>query len=97
MPELSSEATTIDTVASATPEASSQALSRIEKLANVSLLRKGLILVLLAIIWQLVASHYNNPLLLPTFTETLEAIRTNVLSGQLPLRAWISIKVLLLG
>jgi NitT/TauT family transport system permease protein len=95
MPDLSSEITTIQQASNA--ETSSESLGWHEKLANISLLRKSLILIVLAIIWQAVARYYNNPLLLPTFAETLEAIKVGVVSGQLPLRAWISIKVLLVG
>lgn len=72
-------------------------LSVLEKLANLEGLRRGLILVAIAAAWQLYATYLDNPLLLPTFTETLRALHESVTSGELPPRIWGSLQVLLIG
>lgn len=59
--------------------------------------RKTFILVALAVIWQGYATHLQNPLLFPTFTETLSSFLHRVVSGELPQMAWTSLKVLLIG
>jgi len=68
-----------------------------ERLYNVGALRKAVLLLLLALAWELYARWLNNPLLFPTFGATLDAFREGIASGTLPLRAWSSIKVLLMG
>lgn len=55
-------------------------LSFFEKLKDNVLFRKGLIILGLAIIWQLVALYVNNPLMLPTFTETSTALYDSLIS-----------------
>jgi NitT/TauT family transport system permease protein len=59
--------------------------------------RKGLILLVLAGIWQAYAAYLNNPLVLPTFAATLQSFLERVASGELVSKAWVSIKVLLQG
>ena len=59
--------------------------------------RKGVILLVLAAIWQAYASYLNNPLVLPTFLATLQSFIERVASGELVGKAWVSIKVLLQG
>ena len=68
-----------------------------EKVFNRGEVRKGLILAALVAVWQAYAVHLNNPLLFPTFGSTLEALWTHTVNGSLPIRAWFSIKVLLMG
>ncbi|HEY4440780.1 MAG TPA: ABC transporter permease [Candidatus Elarobacter sp.] len=68
-----------------------------ETIANNDALRKLAILVVLAVIWELYARRLNNQLLVPTFSATVQAFVAGVLSGELPLRVWLSIKVLLIG
>ena len=72
-------------------------LSPWERIFNVGGVRKTLLLVALALIWEAYARWLDNPLLFPTFTSMLQAFFDNLLSGTLPLRALMSIKVLLLG
>jgi len=81
----------------AQPAPFEQSLAWHEKLANIAVLRKLLIVGLLALGWQLGALRYNNPLLLPTLTDTLAAFGDGILSGQLPGHAWASLKILLSG
>jgi NitT/TauT family transport system permease protein len=68
-----------------------------ERIYNTAGLRKVVILVLLAMAWQLYASWLKNPLLFPTFDDTIRAFYENVMNGVIPNRAWFSVKVLLQG
>ena len=72
-------------------------LSPWERVRNVGAVRKAVILVLLAAAWEIYARWLNNPLLFPTFGVTVEAFFEAIANGQLPARAWTSLKVLLLG
>ncbi|EKS28921.1 Putative aliphatic sulfonates transport permease protein ssuC [Afipia felis] len=72
-------------------------LPLIGRLYNQSWLRKIVILVILALIWEAYGRYLNNNLLFPTFSETMSAFFTNIGNGVLPARAWASIKVLLMG
>jgi NitT/TauT family transport system permease protein len=72
-------------------------LSTIERIYNQVWLRKLLILVVLALIWEAYGRFLNNELLFPTFGATVRAFFEAILSGVLPARAWASIKVLLMG
>jgi NitT/TauT family transport system permease protein len=72
-------------------------LSFLDRLYNQSWLRKVMILVVLALIWEAYGRYLNNNLLFPTFGETISAFFQNIENGVLPARAWASIKVLLMG
>jgi NitT/TauT family transport system permease protein len=72
-------------------------LSGWERVSNVGSVRKLAILLLLALIWELYARWLDNPLLFPTFGVTVRAFAQAVLSGELPGKAWTSVKVLLMG
>lgn len=72
-------------------------LSAWERVYGNGFLRKAFILALLAGIWQAYASWLGNPLVLPTFTDTLQSFWKLVASGDLPRRALVSMKVLLQG
>ena len=74
-----------------------QPLTWIERVWNLRWVRKTLILVILAVAWQVYASLLNNELLVPTFTATFKAFVDRTVSGELPAKAWVSIKVLLQG
>lgn len=74
-----------------------QPLTAFERVTNTGWVRKGFILLILAGLWQAYAVHLQNDLLFPTFTSTLDAFIERTLSGELPLKAWVSIKVLLQG
>jgi NitT/TauT family transport system permease protein len=60
-------------------------------------LRKGLILVALAVLWELAARWQDNDLLLPTFTATARALVEGIASGELIEKVGISLSVLLQG
>lgn len=71
--------------------------SLFDKLYGEDFVRKGLILVVLALIWEVYGRWLNNDLLFPTFGATMAAFFKGVSTGVLPARAWGSIKVLLMG
>lgn len=58
-------------------------------------LRKGLILIVLAVIWELVARHQDNDLLLPGFLQTAEALFNGLASGELLQKSAASLDVLI--
>lgn len=60
-------------------------------------LRKAVILLALALVWEIVARVQDNDLLLPTFLATLRAFVQDVASGELPGKAAVSLSVLLRG
>ncbi len=68
-----------------------------EKIYNQGWVRKGVLLVVLALVWEVYARQLNNPLLFPTFTSTVEAFWEAIVEGGLIGKAWYSIKVLLMG
>jgi NitT/TauT family transport system permease protein len=72
-------------------------LSAWERVYNVTIVRKLVILVALAVAWEIYARWLNNPLLFPTFGATVDAFVDGFVHGTLLLKAWTSIKILLLG
>lgn len=60
-------------------------------------LRKGLILIALAVIWEVAARWQDNDLLLPTFLATARALVDGIASGELIDKVRISMAVLLQG
>jgi NitT/TauT family transport system permease protein len=72
-------------------------LSMAERLWNQPLVRKALVLLLLAVVWQLYAQRLNNALMFPTFSDSIAALCNAVISGGLGSRVLVSLKVLLVG
>jgi len=68
-----------------------------EKLYNLGGLRKLLILVVMAVVWEVYSTHLNNPLLVPKFSSTIAALYDALVHGQLVEQISYSIKVLLMG
>ena len=60
-------------------------------------LRKSLILMMLAVLWEAASRYTNNDLLLPSFMQTANALCDGLLSGELLGKVWISLVVLLKG
>ncbi|RZL99940.1 MAG: ABC transporter permease [Variovorax sp.] len=60
-------------------------------------LRKGLILAVLAVLWEVAARWQDNDLLLPTFTATARALVEGLASGELIDKVGISLGILLQG
>lgn len=72
-------------------------LSAFETLYGQSWLRKTVILVALAVIWEVYGRWLNNPLLFPSFSETVQAFGAGISSGILLERAASSLQTLLIG
>ncbi len=68
-----------------------------EKIFNNTAVGKGLLLLILATIWQVYSTVLDNPLLFPKFSDTISAFYDNIMNGVLLQRGWFSIKVLLMG
>lgn len=77
--------------------AQAQPLSLPQRLWAQPLVRRIAILAVLAALWQLLATWQDNDLLLPTFTQTLQALWEGVASGELLDKAAISLQVLVQG
>ncbi|MCJ2132695.1 ABC transporter permease [Methylobacterium sp. J-026] len=72
-------------------------LSVAERLYNQAWLRKLVILLVLAGLWEAYGRYLDNDLLFPTFSDTVAAFARGIADGTLPARAWASLKVLLMG
>jgi NitT/TauT family transport system permease protein len=59
--------------------------------------RKSVIIFFLAVIWEVYGRFLDNPLLFPTLFDTLVTMVDRIKDGTIPLRAWTSLKVLLMG
>jgi NitT/TauT family transport system permease protein len=68
-----------------------------EQLYDNGAFRKTLLLVALAAVWEIYARHLNNPLLIPTFFETVRTFFAAIASGELPGKAANSVRLLLQG
>jgi NitT/TauT family transport system permease protein len=60
-------------------------------------LRKIMLLTVLALVWEIYAHRLGNNLLVPTFSSTIEAWIAAIASGELPGKAWNSIRLLFQG
>lgn len=95
-----SEARISSSVAKMNPESfvvQEQALSIRQSLWGSGFFRKLLVLLVLALTWELYAQWQDNVLLFPTFSETVGALTKGVLNGELPEATWVSMKLLLTG
>lgn len=72
-------------------------LSAAEKIWNLAIVRKVVILLLLAVAWQVYAQRLNNTLMFPTFSNTAVALWDALINGELGSRVLVSIRVLLGG
>ena len=72
-------------------------LSFVERIYELNFVRKGVILLVLAAVWQGYAVYTDNALLFPTLGATVAAVIDGIVSGGLLGRAWFSLKVLLQG
>ena len=72
-------------------------LSRWERLRDNTPLRRAVLLLLLAVLWQVYAVWADNPLMFPSFSATAVAFWDAMVHGTLAAKAWTSVKVLLLG
>jgi NitT/TauT family transport system permease protein len=72
-------------------------LTLAQQIVNQAWLRKAFILVVIATAWQLYALHLDNPLMVPTFSATLRAWEVGISGGDLPVKVWNSVVLLLKG
>src|SRR5207237_9655914 len=72
-------------------------LGAVERRWSHAFLRKSLLLIVLAVVWQVYARMLDNSLLFPTLGETLASLVENVRNGTLPMRTWTSLRVLVIG
>lgn len=68
-----------------------------ERLYRVPLLRKALILLVLAVIWEAYGRWLDNPLLFPPFSAMLQAFTTDLGNGIIPARTLVSLQTLVIG
>jgi sulfonate transport system permease protein len=68
-----------------------------QRLANQGWLRKGLLLVAIAAAWEIYARRLNNPLLVPTFSSTIEAFAAALGTGEILEKVLNSVTLLLKG
>lgn len=74
-----------------------QPLPLLNRLWNQSAIRKSLLLILLALLWEGAARWQNNDLLLPTFTQAATAFIEDIRNGELPAKIAISMSTLVKG
>ena len=74
-----------------------QRLPVLQRLWQHSAVRKAVLVALLAAAWELAARLADNDLLLPTFTQTARAFWVDLLNGELPGKAAVSLALLLQG
>jgi NitT/TauT family transport system permease protein len=68
-----------------------------ERAFNQGWLRKLLLIIAMAMLWEVYGRWLNNDLLVPTFSASVQAMWQSILEGVLPARIWTSIGVLLRG
>jgi NitT/TauT family transport system permease protein len=95
MPETRTEI--ISQVSSSGFDVVERPLSVREKFYNSPGARRVLLLAAMAAAWELYARWLNNPLLFPTFTDTIKALFASIVSGEIPHAAVYSIGMLLRG
>ncbi|MFP1887669.1 ABC transporter permease [Lonsdalea quercina] len=74
-----------------------QPLPLLNRLWNQGAVRKSLLLILLALLWEGAARWQNNDLLLPTFTQAAAAFIEDIRNGELPAKIAISMSTLVKG
>ncbi len=80
-----------------TPDIVVQPLSPWRRAWNLGAFRKTVLLAILALLWEAYARWLNNPLLFPTFVDTVKAFFSDMASGELPRAATYTIELLIKG
>ncbi|MBR1124786.1 ABC transporter permease [Bradyrhizobium lablabi] len=83
--------------AAAAPADVERKLGVAELLWNDGFVRKTVIVILLAAAWEIYGVLLDNPLLFPSFHDTVISMYERIKDGTIPLRAWASLKVLFMG
>jgi NitT/TauT family transport system permease protein len=68
-----------------------------ERVSSNTAARRVFILLVLTAAWEAYSVPLDNPLLFPTFHETVAALWQGLVSGEILARCWVSIKILLVG
>jgi NitT/TauT family transport system permease protein len=68
-----------------------------QRIWQLGAVRKSVILVALAILWEIAARVQGNDLLLPSFLQTAQAFIDGIVTGELLGKVWISVTVLVKG
>lgn len=69
----------------------------VERIYRLGFVRKAVILAALALAWEVYGRWLGNPLLFPTFGQTVEAFFSNIVSGVIPARMMVSLQTLVIG
>jgi NitT/TauT family transport system permease protein len=69
----------------------------VERIYRLGFVRKSLILAALALAWELYGRWLGNPLLFPTFGQTVSAFVENIVNGIIPQRMLVSLQTLVIG
>lgn len=72
-------------------------LSLLERLADNTAVRRGLILVAVALVWEMYGRWLDSPLSFPTFLDTLDALKDGFISGVIPARLGVTLQTLVIG
>ena len=72
-------------------------LPLLQRLWQQGWLRKAVILLVIAVLWEAVARYQANDLLLPSFVQTAVALWDGLYSGELPTKVGVSLVILLKG
>ncbi len=72
-------------------------LSLWERISNLTAVRRIFILIVLAVLWEVYSRWVSNPLMFPSFGETLWSLWDASVRGPLIERVWTSIQVLTMG
>ena len=68
-------------------------LTLVEKIYNQTWIRKIVILIVLASVWEIYGRWLDNPLLVPPFSAAVKALIADIADGVIPARALSSIQV----
>lgn len=68
-----------------------------QRLWDLTLVRRLVVILLIAVIWESYARWLDNPLSLPTLSETLQTLWDNIANGRIPQRLAVTLRILLMG
>ena len=69
----------------------------IEKVFEKAVVRRGLILIALALVWEAYGRWLDSPLTFPTFLDTMTALKEGIASGVIPKRMMVTLETLVTG
>ena len=74
-----------------------QSRSPIARVLDRTWVRRTIVLVVMAVVWEVYARLVNNALLFPTFSSVIASLYESVVAGPLLGRIWFSLKILVMG